>query len=336
MARKVLFDYAAMGDSGDEDDKRIDLPKKLRDDLNAAKKGAYDVVAFTHLDKDHTHRADEFFHLDHAKKYQGESRIKIETIWVPAAVITENRNDLEASAKAIQAEARHRLKKGYGIRVFSRPESLRKWLEEQGLTLESRETFITDAGKTAPELTSKDDGVEFFVHSPFAWRQDDSTVVDRNGDSLVMQATFEIDGNQTKAILGSDVDHTALSDIVTVTKNHERENRLEWDVFKLPHHCSYLSLGPKRGVDKTSPVKNVEWLFETQGQRGGYVVSSSEPIPGKGTEEDKSNYPPHRQAANYYRDVVKEKDGEFKVTMEHPNVNNPQPVEIEITSLGQA
>ena len=75
---------------------------------------------------------------------------------------------------------------------------------------------------------------EFFVHSPFAWRQDDSTVVDRNGDSLVMQATFEIGGNQTKAILGSDVDHAALSDIVTVTKSHKREHRLEWDVCKLP------------------------------------------------------------------------------------------------------
>jgi hypothetical protein len=87
-------------------------------------------------------------------------------------------------------------------------------------------------------------------------------------------------------------------------------------------------------VDKTKPVENVKWLFETQGQRGCYVVSSSKPIPEKGSEEDKDDYPPHRQAANYYRDVVKEKDGEFKVTMEYPNASNPQPVEIEITSLG--
>ena len=104
--------------------------------------------------------------------------------------------------------------------------------------------------------------------------------------------------------------------------------------LQAPHHCSYLSLGPKRGTDKTEPIKNVKWLFETQGQRGCYVVSSSDPIPVKGTEQDKSNYPPHRQAANYYRDMVKDKDGEFTVTMEHPNISNPKPVEIEITGLG--
>ena len=148
--QEVLFDYAAMRDPDDKDDKRIDLPKKLLDDLDAAEKDAYDVVAFTHLDNDHTKGADDFFHLDHATKYQGEGRIKIETLWVPAAVITESRNDLEAGSKAIQAEARHRLKKGYGVRVFSRPDALKKWLEDQGLTLESRKDFITDAGQVRP------------------------------------------------------------------------------------------------------------------------------------------------------------------------------------------
>ena len=235
----------------------------------------------------------------------------------------------------MQAEARHRLKKGYGIRVFSRPDALKAWLEGQGLTLESRRDFITDAGQIAPEFSLGSDGVEFFVHSPFGWRQDDSKVVDRNGDSLVMQATFEVSGKQTLAILGSDVDHTAISDIVTTTKKHKREKRLEWDIMKLPHHCSYLSLGPDRGKEKTKPVENVKWLFESASHRGCYIVSLSDPIPEKGTDEDKSDQPPHRQAANYYReDVVKEKDGEFRVTMEYPNTDNPKPVEIEITMLG--
>jgi phage gpG-like protein len=202
------------------------------------------------------------------------------------------------------------------------------------LTPESRKDFITDAGQIAPEFSLGKDGVEFFVHSPFGWRQEDSTVVDRNGDSLVMQATFEVSYKQTMAILGSDVDHTAISDIVTTTKNHKRENRLEWDIMKLPHHCSYLTLGPDRDKEKTKPVENVKWLFETAGHRGCYIVSPSDPIPEKGTKEDKSDQPPHRQAANYYRDLVVEKDGEFRVTMEYPNKDNPKPIEIEITMLG--
>lgn len=332
--KKVLFDYAATGDPNDKNDKRIDLPRTLRDDMKAAEKDAYSVVAITHLDDDHTHGAEEFFHLDYASKYQGNGRLKIETLWVPAAVITESRNNLEVGAKAIQAEARHRLIKGYGVRVFSRPDSLKYWLELQGLSLESRRHLITDAGQIAPDLTLASDGVEFFVHSPFAWRQDANTVIDRNRDSLVMQATFEVWSRQTKLILGSDGDYAALSDIVAVTRAHKRDERLEWDVLKLPHHCSYLTLGPERGEEKTRPVENVKWLMETQGQRGCTIVSTSKPIPKKGTEDDKSNQPPHRQAANYYRDLTRDKDGEFVVTMEHPKVEAPKPVVIEITELG--
>lgn len=332
--KKVLFDYAATRDPNDNYDKRIDLPKTLREDMQRDGDDTYSVVAITHLDDDHTRGADEFFFLDHADKYQGDDCFKIATLWVPAAVITESRNNLEPGATAIQAEARHRLTKGYGVRVFSRPNSLKGWLEARGLTLDSRRQFITDAGQVAPELTLSADGVEFFVHSPFAWRQDANTLIDRNRDSLVMQALFQVSSRQTKVILGSDADHLALTDIVAVTKAHKRDERLEWDVLKLPHHCSYLTLGPERGENKTKPVENVKWLMETQGQRGCTIVSPNKPIPEMGTEADKSNQPPHRQAANYYRDLVKEKDGEFVVTMEHPKIDAPKPIEIEITWLG--
>ena len=328
--KKLLFDYADVRDPNNEDDKRIDLPVELRKDLKAVNRKHYDVVAISHLDNDHTAKADQFFFLDSAKKYQADDRIKITQLWVPAGVITESRNNLEEGAKAIQAEARHRLRKGYGIRVFSRPELLKDWLEENGLTIESRKHLITDAGQLVPDFSLSDDGVEFFVHSPFAWRQDDDTVFDRNRDSLAMQLTFQVDSVKTKVLLGSDLDHIALTDIVEVTKAHNREERLEWDVCKLMHHCSYLSLGPDRGVDKTEPVPALAWLFEDQGQRGCTIVSTSKPIPKKGTTEDKDVQPPHRQAANYYKEVVNDKDGLFVVTMEHPDVDDPKPVVIEI------
>jgi hypothetical protein len=331
--RKLLFDYADERNPDDEDDKRIDLPKVLRDDLKAAKRDSYDVLAVTHLDDDHTRKADEFFYLDHAEKYQKGTRTKIAELWVPAAVITESRNDLEPGAKALQAEARCRLKKNYGVRVFSRPAALEAWLKQNGLTLESRKHLITDAGQLIPGFTLDKDGAEFFVHSPFAWRQDKNTVIDRNRDSLVVQLTLRVDGVKTKAILGSDVDHEALSAIVQTTRAHNRAERLEWDIMKLPHHCSYLTLGPDRGRDETKPVKDVAWLFEEQMQRGGIIVSTSKPIPVKGSEEDKSDQPPHRQAATYYRRIVKDKDGEFIVTMEHPRESAPKPLVIDVDRL---
>jgi hypothetical protein len=334
--KKILFDFGDEGNPDDSDDKRIDLCATLREDMEAAGKTDYEILAITHLDNDHTCKAETFFWLDHATKYQGDDRFRIETLWVPAGLITESRNGLGDGAKALQAEARYRLKQGRGIRVFSRPAVLEKWLEDNGLTLESRQHLITDAGQLAPGLTLNLDGVEFFVHSPFAWRQD-GALFDRNRDSLVMQATFNVNGIKIRAILGSDAAHDALTDIVDITKSHNQEERLEWDIFKLPHHCSYTTLGPKenKGVDKTTPVDNVQWLFEEKGNRGCIIVSPSWPIPAKGSPEDKNDQPPHRQAKNYYYDdVVELKDGEWKVTMEHPKVSSPEPITIEITGRG--
>lgn len=330
---KILLDCAATLDPNDATDKRCDLHQELRDDLKAADRDYFDVVAFTHLDRDHFARSTEFFHLEHAKKYQGGGRIKMNVMWVPAAMITEDAPDDE-EARVLQKEARHRFKQGAGIRVFSRPERLRKWCEQNGIKLEDRCGLITDAGKLVPEFSIEKHGVEFFVHSPFAVRQDAKTVEDRNGDAIIVQATFKVDGVETMALLMADADHEVLADIVRVTKSKGNQARLEWDIAKLPHHCSYLSLGPEKGVDKTAPVDEVAWLYEDQGRAGAIIVSTSKPIPVKGSKEDDDVQPPHRQAANYYKPVLAASDGEFVVTMEHPKVSAPKPVVIEIGSRG--
>jgi hypothetical protein len=56
----------------------------------------------------------DFFWLEHALKYQGEGRIKIKELWVPAGAILED--GCEDSARIIRQEARYRLKMGSGIR----------------------------------------------------------------------------------------------------------------------------------------------------------------------------------------------------------------------------
>ena len=333
--RKILFDYAHMRDENNKDDKRIDLKNVLKEDLDAAKKDHYDVVAFTHLDDDHTRGAENFFWLEHSTSYQGKDRITIKTMWVPAAVIIESRNDLEPSAKAVQAEARDRFKKGAGIIVFSRPERLKEWCEKNGVNLDARKNIICNAGQLAPGFSRGSDGVEFFVHAPLAWRQDQNTLVDRNDDCLVMQALFEVNAQQTSVLLTSDAKHATLADIVNTTKRKKNEKRLEWNVYKNPHHCSYLSIGPDKGEDKTKPIDEVRWLLETQGQQSGIQVVSSDPIPSKGTAEDKDPQPPHREADAYYREVQDLKDGDYEVTMSHPKgASKPEPIRVVISSRG--
>jgi beta-lactamase superfamily II metal-dependent hydrolase len=335
FGQKILFDYGNQRDPDDEKDKRCDLAEELRKNLKAAKRDNLDVVAFSHLDRDHYERATEFFWLEHAEKYQGEGRIKIRELWVPAAVITEQLSKEEdtVEAKTIQAEARYRMKQGKGIRVFSRPDALAAWLKKQGLALKDRQHLITDAGQIVPTFNPKDHGVEFFVHSPFAKHVDDTEVVDRNTGSLVLHATFFVGERRTKVLIGSDTPYDVMQDIVNISKAKKNDARLAWDVFKLMHHCSYKSLAEEKGEDKTVPVDEVKELFEEHGQEGGIIVSSSCPIPVKGSKEDKDVQPPHRQAANYFRqDVMKKVKGEFKVTMEHPKVASPEPLVISITA----
>ncbi len=323
--RQLLLDYAAMRDPKDKSDLRCDLPKELREDLDARHRDYYDVVAFTHLDDDHIHGSSDFFYLEHAQKYQGKGRIVIRELWVPAAAIIEE--GCEDESRVIRQEARYRLKQGRGIRVFSRPDQLKEWLAGEGLLLTDRQELITDAGQLVPGWTLAEDGVEFFVHSPFASRLEDGTMVDRNKDSLVLHATFLADNNNTRVFFGADAEHKPLADIVSITRAKKREERLDSDVVKIPHHSSYRSLGPDKGKEKTAPAEQVAYFYEKKLLWRATLVSTSKPIPA----DDSDDQPPHRQAANYYTEQAQAQGGEYVVTMEHPKKSAPETLVIEIT-----
>ena len=278
------------------------------------------------MDTDHCARAKEVFHLEHAEKYQGEGRLKIKTMWVPATAILEV--GVKGQARTLRAEARHRFKQGKGVRVFGRPEKLDQFLIDNDIDPAKRRNLISDAGTLCPEFNLEHDGAEFFVHSPFAETCGDK-IEYRNGSALFMQATFQVEGRMTKMILSADVPHGVIEDIVRITQYHKNDERLEWDINNIPHHSSYLSLSNEKGAEKTVPVDRIKWLYETQGKAGGRLISTSDFIPSEDTVQ-----PPHRQAANYYKGVVNDLGGEWIVSMEHPSETKPKPVVIEIGGNG--
>ncbi|MEP5759429.1 MAG: hypothetical protein ABJ327_09060 [Litoreibacter sp.] len=329
--RRMLIDFADTKKPDDDAEKRCDLTKHIRDDLDGSDFDSYHIVAFTHLDDDHCHKSSEYFWLQHATKYQSDSRKKIDTLWVPATAITEE--GVKDDGRIIRQEARYRLLEGKDIKVFSRPERLKDWLAEHGLTIEDRKDCFVDAGQIVGGLSLKDDKVEVFAHSPHAYRSDENEIEDRNGDSLVFQMRFEEGGNYTDVLFAADVPHEVISEIVEITKKKKNEERLHWNIYKLPHHCSYLSLSNDKGTNKTTPVEQVKWLCETQGEANGYIVSSSQPVPVKSSKEDEDVQPPHRQAANYYRQDVVNSD-HMLVTMEQPKKSAPKPIVIEIGGRG--
>lgn len=332
--KRILFDFRHLKSAEDDKNPEIDLKKELKDELDKEKRDYFDVVAFTHGDKDHIENSTEFFELTHAEKYQGDDRIKIEELWVPAAMIIETApNDKQSSEFVIwRQEARYRLKKGEGIRVFSKPDKLKDWLEGEGLTVDDRKHLITDAGQLVPDFDLENDGVEFFCHSPFIKHVDDGDDL-RNEAALIFNVRFKEGSTTFDYFLVGDSKWDILEDVVKITKDHGNEDRLEWDLFNIPHHCSYLALSEEKGEKETLPKDLVKELLE-KGRPNSYMVSSSKEI-----KDNKDAYeqdqPPHIQAKNCYNKYMKENGGaNLYVTMEEPNTKNPEPLIFEIKSNG--
>jgi len=277
-SKRLLFDYRHLKKTENGEGPEINLKEHLKEELKKAGRSSFDVVAFTHGDKDHIENSTEFFELRHAQKYQGDDRIKIDTLWVPAAMILDTATNDEQSAEFViwRQEVRHRLKQGKGIRVFSKPEKLKDWLEENGLTLESRRHLITDAGQLVPEFTVDKDGVEFFCHSPFIKHVDEGDDL-RNEAALVFNVRFRKGGQDYDYLAVGDSEWSVLEDIVEITKKNENEDCLAWDLYNIPHHCSYKALSDDKGEIETIPKPLIKELLE-MGKEDAYLVSSSDPI----------------------------------------------------------
>lgn len=319
------FDFADMHNPNDAADKRMPLAANFKSDIGWPNRKEIDVLAITHGDNDHVQGIPNTFWLQHAQCYQGDDRVKFNELWVPAALIVEE--GAQDDTRIVRAEARHRFLNKSGIRVFSRPEHLKDWLEARGKNLDDYRDVITDAGQLVPGVRLDLDGIEFFVHSPFAERTGDG-LLDRNDNCLVMQATIRGGGRDTRFIITADSIAYNWSRIVNITRAHQNEHRLAWDILSIPHHCSYLSMAETKGDYKTEPTEEFKWLLE-QGTRRSVMFSTSWEIP-TATEPQ----PPHVETYRRYKDTKDTLDAELVVTMEHPSKSNPKRLVIDIGSGG--
>lgn len=339
--RRILFDFCHLRAAEDDADPRIDLKKQLKEELDAANRDDLDVVAFTHADTDHISGSTEFFDLRHAAKYQGEGRIKINELWVPAALLIDEvkRDQLSNEFAILRREARHRVLEGKGIKVFSKPkrlmdEWLRQALKDRGESETARDYLFVDAGTLVDGFSLAADGAEFFCHSPFIKHCDEGDDL-RNEAALIFNVRLRADGTDYDFLQIGDSTWEVLEDIVSITKAHKNEDRLKWNLLNIPHHCSYLALSDQKGDKETEPKPLVKELL-LHGKKDAYLVSSSDPIPDS-KDMYEADQPPHIQAKNAYETYRKKVQGRrVVVTMEEPNASKPEPLTFEVTVGGVA
>lgn len=337
--RRILFDFCHLRAAEDDADPRIDLKKQLKEELDAANRDDLDVVAFTHADTDHISGSTEFFDLRHAAKYQGEGRIKINELWVPAALLIDEvkRDQLSNEFAILRREARHRVLEGKGIKVFSKPkrlmdEWLRQALKDRGEPETARDYLFVDAGTLVDGFSLAADGAEFFCHSPFIKHCDEGDDL-RNEAALIFNVRLRADGADYDFLQIGDSTWEVLEDIVSITKVHKNEDRLKWNLLNIPHHCSYLALSDQKGDKETEPKPLVKELL-LHGKKDAYLVSSSDPIPDS-KDMYEADQPPHIQAKNAYETYRKKVQGRrVVVTMEEPNASKPEPLTFEVTVGG--
>lgn len=317
---KILFDYAAMND-GSTTDVRFDIAKEL----SSIKE--FDVVMLSHAHEDHTKGASDFFYLDHAKKYQSDGRSKIKELWVSAAFLLDTDLKNNSDAKIIRAEARYRLKNGYGIKVFAAPDSLLDWLEDQDITYDDVADLIVHAGEIMKLPGTLGDEIQVFVHAPFS--DDSEEVQDKNDPSIVLQVRVFNGDRETNLLITGDTPYQVLDKIVDISRTNDNEEYLTWDIYDIPHHCSYTGLNEKgeKDVRIITPTENVQWLLH-QSSKGAYMVASCDKV----TEETS---PPHMCAKRAY-EKYSANDVDFLATMEHipAKAVKPTPIRFEIDNMG--
>jgi hypothetical protein len=336
--KRILMDYRHQKKGEDTSSPVIDLKGRLTKELREANRDYFDVVAFTHADDDHISGSTEFFELRHEAKYQGDGRIKINELWVPAAMVAESTDNSHQSDEFVilRQEARHRLLEGTGILVFSKPKTLLDWLlpklKERGESADARDHLFIDAGTVVPNLTLAKDGIEFFCHSPFIKHCDEGDII-RNSASLIFNVRFNADGYQYDYLAFGDAEWSDIEDIVNITQYHGNSDRLAWDLFNVPHHSSYKALSDEKGEYETIPKPKVKELLE-MGNADAYQISSSRPIENS-KEGREQIQPPHIQARKAYEKYLSKVNGRrFLVTMEEPNTRTPEPLVFEITAGG--
>ncbi|MCG3139199.1 MAG: hypothetical protein HDKAJFGB_00061 [Anaerolineae bacterium] len=323
--RLILKDYYRP--ELEKGDKRVDLALELGDYVKSLDRDYIDLVAFSHADDDHLCGCDEFFWFECDRKYQSEDRIKIKELHVPANLITEA--GLENSAKSLQKEAHYRLRKGQGIRVHGYPEQLVEWFKSEKIDPKTREGLLLHAGDLIPGYSAEKGEVEIFIHSPFSYKLEEEEE-NRNDNSIVWHLTFFAGSEVRKVILGADATHQDWADIVKLTEINKNEDRLVFDLFRISHHCSYLSLSEDKGKTITTPREEVIRLFD-KGNSKCILISSSWQI-----LNEESDQPPHFQAKAFYKEVVQEKGNSdnFYVTMEFPDAEHPKPIIVETSIYG--
>lgn len=177
-------------------------------------------------------------------------------------------------------------------------------------------------GKMVGSFNGKQsDYLSMFIHAPF--RSDlvrGKADKDENAASIVVQMQLRTQKNgdvKSKIVVAGDADHYVFEQIIEKSTKNSNEDKLEWDLFLAPHHCSWSFFNDRPYEDNSDP-KDYSLAFLDYKNTGANIISSSKKI------EDKEPNPPHYSAKEEY--IKKVGESKFKNVVINKNENAPEPL----------
>jgi len=319
--------------AGDEEDpSRYDVHAHLLKEARTDKDARPHVDAFllSHPDQDHIRGFSAIFFTGdpakYAKKDKEAGRIVADELWfAPRIFAPWEGKELSADAKAFRKEADRRIElytrggeernsPGNRIRIIGYTDNP---------DLKGLEAIVTVPGNSISLINGIiRPNFSFFVHAPFRKDTDDKWQI-RNDTSIVLQARFNVDGEEGAALafFGGDTGCAIWEEIIEKSK----ASTLAWDLFLAPHHCSWTFFSELSSEENTPSERILSFLEEGK-REGAIVVASSKPI------KDDDDNPPHYNAAILYKEKVG-KD-RFFCTSEYPTEEKPEALYFRMTKNG--
>jgi hypothetical protein len=316
MVMQIDIHHLAM--SEDDGDPHTPIVDRLAQHLPKRGKRPYlSVFVLTHPDKDHC--------LGFEKLLED---VDIGELWFSPRIFREYKKDLCPDAIAFRKEAVRRVQKTIQAKGdVASGDKVRIIGYDDLLAEDEYKAFPKGCFSVPGHEVVEFDGVDLsdrcrvFLHGPFK----DSSEEERNDCSIAMQVRLDVEGAYSYLMFLGDHCYPTVKRIFEYSDDED----VKWNIFLAPHHCSKsVMYWRDAGQDNESLKQDVLDLIENAAQNPGYVVASSEPIPGSNQSGDN---PPHAKAKGRYQEIA---PTDFLCTQEHPDPDQPHPIVFEATRNG--
>lgn len=332
--KTIIVDCQILADLTDGHGKQVMFDVKA-DLLKELKKDGFgrpfvDLFISTHPHDDHCKGfAGNFYHGDVTDydKDKNKDEIIIEELWITPRGLN---NNLSSPAEDIRKEAKRRRKLYDDDANFngSKGNYLRIIGYDKDKEFDSRYCYVP--GKLVTNVHGASlSWLEIFIHAPFKEDVETSKKYDnKNATSVVVQFGLKIAGYtdyKCRVLMGGDAEYEIWQHILD---NNTDEEKLKWNIFLAPHHCSWSFFNEPDNKKDIKP--SAEAILDKHIGNSAHIIASSNEIKNDG------NNPPCYEAKQQYIKKLKSGSSHFLNTATHSKVGNiPQPIVFKIDEYGK-